>query len=256
LGTSHEGRKLPLLIIADPPVKDAAEAASKGRTIVLLVGNIHGGEVDGKEALLMLARELATSKPAILKEGLVVAIAPLFNADGNEKVSDKNRQSQAGPPEVGTRASAQALDLNRDFVKMESPEVRALVKWINEWDPAVVLDMHTTNGSFHRYLITYDGPRHPAADPKLIATAHDVLLPGVTKRLKDEKIDSFYYGLFSKDHKQWVTYPAVPRFGLQYLALRNRIALLCESYSYAPFKDRVKGSLAFARACLDEIVAK
>src|SRR5207245_4999970 len=128
LGTSVEGRKLPLLILADPPVATAEEAARSNKLVVYAQGNIHAGEVDGKEALLMLVRDLATAKERPLLKDLVLVFAPIFNADGNERISKENRRAQVGPAEgVGVRANAQGLDLNRDFVKLESPEVQALV---------------------------------------------------------------------------------------------------------------------------------
>ncbi len=248
-GTSSEGRKLPLLIVADPPVSTPREV--DGRTVVLAVGNIHAGEVDGKEALLMLARDLATGKERSLLKHFVVLIVPNFNPDGNEKLGTRNRPGQNGPPEAGLRANAQGLDLNRDFVKLESPEVRALVRLMNRWDPAVVIDTHTTNGSFHRYAITYDGPRHPAADSRLVDFVRGTLLPDVSRRLeKQDGLRSFFYGNFSRDRTRWEMYPAQPRYGVQYVGLRNRIAILSESYTYAPFRERVQASRAFVRNCL------
>src|SRR6516162_6501640 len=128
LGTSSEGRKLPLVIIADPPVATPEEAAKSKKLVVFAMGNIHAGEVDGKEALLMLARDLATAKERPLLKDLVIVFAPIFNADGNEKIAKTNRTTQAGPEDgVGVRVNAQGFDLNRDFVKLESPEVRSLV---------------------------------------------------------------------------------------------------------------------------------
>src|SRR5205814_2235909 len=176
-----------------------------------------------------------------------------FNADGNEKLG-KNRPEQNGPAEVGTRANGQGLDLNRDFVKLESPEVRALVKVMNAWDPAVLIDMHTTDGSYHRYAVTYDGPRHPAGDQRLVNAVRDGMLPDIGKRLLDgDRLHSYFYGDFSKDKKQWLTYPALPRFGIVYTGLRNRTALLCESYSHAPFRERVQASRAYALRCPEHI---
>lgn len=252
LGTTHEGRPISMLVVADPPV--AAPADVKDRTVVLLLGNIHAGEVDGKEALLMLARDLATGKNELLKD-LVLLIVPNFNADGNEKLG-KHRPLQNGPVEVGTRANAQKLDLNRDFVKLASPEVRGLVRTMNAWNPSVFIDLHSTNGSYHRYLITYDGPRHPSTDPRLVNFARSTLLPDVGKRLeKQDKVDSFFYGDFSKDHKRWESYPPLPRFGIVHAGLSNRIGILCESYMYAPFAERVRGSKAFVLRTLESIVA-
>jgi dipeptidyl-peptidase 4 len=252
-GTSHEGRKLPLLVLADPPISGPADAARTGRTTVLVFGNIHAGEVDGKEALLMLARDLATGKDRSLLKHLVVLVVPILNADGNDRMGKDNRPGQNGPPETGTRANAQGLDLNRDFVKLESPEVRALVRLINLWDPALVIDTHTTNGSFHRYTLTYDAPRHAAADSRLVSFSRDVMLPEMSRRLARENLNTFFYGNFSRDRKAWETYPALPRYGMQYLGLRNRIGILSESYSYAPFKERVRASRVFVRACLDYV---
>jgi dipeptidyl aminopeptidase/acylaminoacyl peptidase len=252
LGTSAQGRKLPLLILADPPVATPAQASARGRPIVLALGNIHGGEVDGKEALLMLARDLATRERARLKD-LVVLIAPLINADGGEKIDRANRPEQNGPADgVGERANAQGFDLNRDYIKLETPEVRAVVRAIRQWDPALIIDTHTTNGSFHRYTITYDGPRNPAVEPELVKGVRAGLLPDVGRRLEKATGDrSFFYGNFVKGHTLWEPYPALPRYGTQYAGLRHRLGILVESYSYAPYKDRILATRAFVRGCLD-----
>ena len=119
-GTSHEGRKLPLLTIADPPVATPEDARDKKKTVVLAFANIHAGEVDGKEALLALARDL-TDKPGhpLLKD-LVILLVPILNADGNERIDPKNRPGDKGPVAgAGIRENAQEFDLNRDFVKLE-----------------------------------------------------------------------------------------------------------------------------------------
>ncbi len=254
-GTSHEGRKLPLLTIADPPVSSLEEAKKQGKLVVLAFANIHAGEVDGKEALLALAREL-TEKPGhpLLKD-LVILLVPILNADGNERIDPKNRPGDKGPVEgAGIRENAQEYDLNRDFVKLESPEVRALVKLINLWDPAVIIDCHTTNGSKHRHTLTYDGPRY--LSEQLESWSRATLFPEVFNRVKEATgYEIAPYGNFSSDRTKWETYPALPRFGVQYFSLRQRIGILSESYSYASFKDRVLASLAFVKACF-EVAAK
>jgi dipeptidyl aminopeptidase/acylaminoacyl peptidase len=257
LGTTVEGRKLPLLILADPPVATPEEAARSNKLVVYFQGNIHAGEVDGKEGLMMLARDLALAKDRPLLKDLVIVIAPIFNADGNEKMSKTNRPGQVGPVEgMGVRTNAEGLDLNRDFVKLESPEVRALVHFLNKWDPAIVVDTHTTNGSHHRYTITYEGPRNLAGDAKLVAMVRDSLLPDVGRRLEQRAgYKSFFYGNFSRDRTRWETVPATPRYGIHYVGLRNRIAILSESYSYAPYRDRVLASRDFVWSILDYAAA-
>src|SRR5581483_10636078 len=111
-------------ILADPPISTPEEAARSNKLVVFAMGNIHAGEVDGKEGLMMLARDIGTSAERPLLKNLILVIAPIFNADGNERMSKTNRRGQVGPAEgMGIRANAQGFDLNRDFVKLESPEV-------------------------------------------------------------------------------------------------------------------------------------
>jgi dipeptidyl aminopeptidase/acylaminoacyl peptidase len=253
MGTSGEGRKLPLVILADPPVSSAAEAKRSGKLIVYAQANIHAGEVDGKEALQMLARDVALDAAKPLLKDLVIVLCPDFNPDGNEKIDPQHRTHQSGPAEgVGVRTNAAGLDLNRDFVKLESPEVRALVKLLNQWDPAMVIDCHTTNGSFHRYTETYDGPRHPNADG-LVRFSRDQMLPEIGRRLGEKGFPAFYYGNFAADHTRWETYEDWPRYGVQYFGLRGRLGILSESYVYASFKDRVLATREFVRLCFEYV---
>ncbi len=262
LGTSHEGKALPLLLLSDPPIADAAAAKKSGKLVVLLFGNIHAGEVDAKEALLILARELSQPAPHPLLKDLIVAIVPNFNPDGNDKMAKTNRPGQVGPEDgMGRRENGQGLDLNRDFIKLDAPETRALVAWINEWDPHVVVDGHTTNGSHHRFTITHAGPKAPAGDRRVIDYANDRLLKEVGEVLqRDSGWKSFPYGNFNREHDRWSTFAPEPRYSTNYVGLRNRIGILSESYSYATYRDRVlatrdfcKAILTFAAAQKDEI---
>lgn len=254
-GISHEGRKLPLLIISDPPVASAEEAKTAGKLVVMAFANIHAGEVDGKEALLALARDLTDKPNQPLLKDLVILLVPILNADGNDKIDPKNRHDNGPVEGAGTRENARGLDLNRDFVKLETPEVRALVKLFNTWDPLVVIDCHTTNGSKHRYTLTYDGPRYPLVRPELCSyESADInqMFAAVTKKVKlATGFDIAPYGNFSDDHTRWETYPALPRFGVQYIAARGRIGILSESYTHAPFKDRIQVTRAFVTACFE-----
>jgi dipeptidyl-peptidase-4 len=252
LGVTTEGRKLPLVILADPPLATPEEAAKSGKLVVFAMGNIHAGEVDGKEGLLMLMRDLALAKERPLLKDLVLLFVPNFNADGGDLMAKTNRTHQNGPPEVGTRENAQKFDLNRDFIKLESPEVRALVRFFNQWDPAIFIDCHTTNGSRHNHTITYDGPRHPASDAGLIDFTRDIMLPDLAVRLKKHSgYLANFYGDFDNTKTLWKTYPAQPRYGTQYYGLRNRIGILCESYVYASYRDRVLASRDFVHSCFE-----
>lgn len=249
MGTTNGGRSIPMMIVADPPVEDPGDVGR--RTTVLLFGNIHAGEVCGKEALLMMARDLAGAEGKGVLKDLVLLIAPIYNADGNEKFAADNRPGQRGPEEMGERENDQGLDLNRDYVKLESPEARGMVGVLNEWDPSVIVDTHTTNGSLHRYTITYQGPKHPATDPELLAFVRDTMLPAVDQDFEaNTDYSTFWYGNFANDHTEWTTYPDGPRYGTAYRGLRNRVAILSEAYSYASFEDRVRGTYAFCESVL------
>lgn len=256
IGTTNEGRDIPALVFSTEPVDNAAaarqQAAITGKLIVLVFGDIHAGEVAGKEALLMLARELATDADHPLFDNLILAIAPIYNVDGNERFDTNNRPGQHGPEQgMGQRANAQGFDLNRDFIKMEAPETRGLIGFMRQWDPAIVIDTHTTNGSFHRYLVTYAGPKTPTGDRELIDYVRDTMLPAVSTELEQRTgILTFPYGDFNADHTRWETYPAHARYSTSYVGMRNRIGILCEAYSYASYQERIRGSLEFVRSCL------
>ena len=252
IGKTVEGRGIPAVVIADPPVSSPADARRGNRLVVLFFGNIHSGECDGKEALLMLARELALREDEPLLKDLVVIIAPNYNADGNERVAVNNRPGQVGPTEgMGVRENAQGLDLNRDFIKLKAPETRGLVSFINEWDPAIILDAHTTNGSWHRHLITHAGPRNPAGDKAVIDYFNDTMMPAITRDLSETAgMALLPYGNFADGHAKWESFPGQARYSTTYFGLRGRLGVLSESYSYASYEDRILGTLAFCRGVL------
>ena len=257
IGKTNEGRAITTMVVADPPVTSPAEASRSGKLVVLLFGNIHAGEVDGKEALPMLVRDLVASPGHPLLKDVILIVVPNLNADGNERFAKTNRPGQIGPEEgMGQRENASGLDLNRDFIKLDAPETRALVRAVNLWDPHVIIDCHTTNGSHHRYTITYEGPKNPAGDPGILDYVRKQFLPRAGESFtKKTGLNAYFYGNFAQDHTRWTTYPATPRFGTTYLGLRNRIAILSEAYSYAPFKTRVLATRDFVYTCLEEAAA-
>lgn len=254
LGRTNEGRAIPMLVAADPPVTSLRRDPDDARLRVLLFGNIHAGEVCGKEALLALARELARDPEHPWLEDAVVVLVPNLNADGNDRMDPGNRPGQIGPEAgMGERPNAQGLDLNRDWMKLESPELRAMVALLTAWDPHLVIDTHTTNGSRHRYALTYAAPLNPSGDEPSIRYVRDRLLPAATTRLEEATgYASFFYGDFDRAHRTWTTYSADPRFGGPYRGLRGQMSVLSEAYAYATYEDRVKATLGFVRAVVDQ----
>ena len=266
-GTTVEGRALPLVVVGDVTDAGPASVMAADRVRVWLQANIHGGEVCGKEALLMLLRELVDGEHEEWLSSLILLIAPIYNADGNERMALDNRPYQLGPVGgIGTRRNAQGLDLNRDHMKLESPEARALVRAYADYDPHVVIDLHTTNGTQHAYHLTYAPPLHPNTHPAIDALLRDEWLPAVTDAVREtDGWDFYHYGNVPRaegDGPSWRTFDHRPRFNNNYVGLRNRVALISEAYAYAPFEARVAAtlrfveeSLAFAHAHAERIVA-
>ncbi|MBP6909160.1 MAG: M14 family metallopeptidase [Candidatus Saccharicenans sp.] len=257
IGTSAEGRSIPMLIISNPPVHSPLFARYLNKTVIYIQANIHAGEVEGKEASLMLARELVLNPAHPYLQNLVILIVPDLNPDGNDKINPKNRLQQPGPEKgVGVRPNGQNLDLNRDAIKLESPEMRAVVSQIiNRWDPALVLDLHTTDGAYHEETVTYSWPVNPNIDPELLAYQRDVMLPAIVKNLKDKYGTlAAPYGMFRDwrdPAKGWETFEPQPRYFTNYAGLRNRLSILDENYVHADYKTRVISCFNFLKAILD-----
>ena len=251
-GYTNEGRRLPLLVLGAPDASPEAVRAT-GKTRVYLQGNIHAGEVCGKEALLMLLRDYARGEYPAWTNDLVLIVAPIYNADGNERVDLRNRPRQHGPlGGMGQRPNAQGLDLNRDHMKLDSPEARSLVQMMTAYDPHVGVDLHTTNGTRHAYHLTYSPPLHPNTPTVIDRFLRDDWLPTITDRIKTKHgWDYYYYGNHNPRRPGWYTFDHRPRFNNNYLGLRNRMAILSEAYAYDTFEDRVMSTLWFVEEILD-----
>lgn len=257
IATSLEGRELPLLIIGNPLPKSPDDLKNDSRIVIYIQANIHAGEVEGKEASLMFARDLLKEKnPEILKN-VVLLICPLFNPDGNEKISPDNRTYQNGPVNgVGVRYNGQFLDLNRDAMKAESPEVRGvIVNVFNRWNPSVFMDCHTTDGSYHVEPTTFTWMVNPNGDNSLISYMRDRMMPEMSKTLSDKyKVENCFYGEFydmMDPAKGWVLDASEPRYMSNYFGIRNRLGILNENYVYADFKSRVNGCYNLIRSLAD-----
>jgi len=257
MAVSAEGRKIPLIVIGDPAPSSPQDLLYDDRVVVYIQANIHAGEVEGKEAALMLARDLCLKTDPEYLDQLVVLISPIFNPDGNEKISPDNRRSQIGPEEgVGVRTNGLNFDLNRDGMKLETPEVTGLVRNVmRRWDPAILLDSHTHNGSYHEEVVTFVWSLNPNGDTSLIRYMSDRLRPGINRILKD-KYDTLCipHGDFmsiSEPEKGWRPLGPQPRYLSNYFGLCNRLGILNENYPYADFRTRVYGAYHLFHALLE-----
>jgi hypothetical protein len=268
VGKTNEGRDIPFVVASRPLVSTPSDAKRLGRPIVYVQANIHAGEVEGKDALLELLRDLTISSRPNALDSIVLIAVPIYNADGNERFAPEsvNRTEQNGPDQVGTRANAQNLDLNRDYVKAEAPETRASLAMFATWDPDIFVDLHTTDGSFHGYALTYSPSLSPAAVFGGVY-ARDSLLPVLRQRMRTRYgFEVFDYGNFLSDerdlvpdtaiHQGWATYDARPRFGTNYYGVRGRIGILSEAYSHDSLQRRIASTYAFVHEILSLVAEK
>lgn len=249
-GVSPEGRKLPLVILDRHQAFSPAIARKKGKAVILIQACIHAGEPDGKDAGLLFFRELIETKSPLL-DRLTFLFIPIFNVDGHERFSRFNRINQNGPKEMGWRTNGQNLNLNRDFLKCDAPEMRHWLKLFNTWEPDFYFDCHTTDGADYQYDLTY------GAD-----TGHFLFQP--SGEWLNQCLESLKT---SMAHAQFPIFPYVefknwhdPRSGLRlgaappmlsngYASARNRPSLLLETHMLKPYKIRVDATLEIFKQC-------
>ncbi|MFA7229233.1 MAG: M14 family metallopeptidase, partial [Melioribacteraceae bacterium] len=257
IGKSIEGRDIPLIIIGKPLIQSIKNLKKEKRIVVYIQANIHAGEVEGKEAVQMLARDILLKETPNYLNDILLLVCPIFNSDGNEQINKQNRTNQNGPVNgVGVRHNGQMLDLNRDAMKVETPEVYGLIKNIlNRWDPAIMLDLHTTNGSYHTEPLTYTWMMNGNTDRKLINYMRDKMAPWLkTTIIEKYSTPNVFYGEFRdmrNPEKGWDSYAFEPRYIVNYIGLRNRLSILNENYVHADFKSRVLGCYSLLRGVLD-----
>ncbi len=261
IGKTSQGRDLPYVIASRPLVTTPAAARQTGRPVIYIQGNIHSGEVEGKEALQAVLRDLVLSpRPNVLDSVVLIAV-PNYNADGNENAAPQgtNRGSQNGPEMVGTRNTSLGMNLNRDYFKAVLPETQASLKMFTAWDPDVFVDLHTSNGSMHGYALTYSPPLNPAAVFTYPFT-RDSLLPEIRRRMREVRnYETFDYGNWSGNcgtNCVFGTYDHTPRYGTNYYGMRGRIAILSEAFSHDPFERRVKSTYAFVSEIMSVVALK
>jgi hypothetical protein len=254
-GYTFEGRALPLAVVGR--VADASPRAvrASGKLRVYIQANIHAGEVEGKEAMQALVRDIAAGQHQQWLDSMVLLVAPIYNADGNERVTLTNRGPQNGPiGGMGIRANAQGLNINRDNIKLDTPEARSMVKLLNDYDPQVMLDLHTTDGSRHAYHLTWEIPNNPAVDPAITKMAAEEWLPAVSQAIqkKDGWVLHSYGDVGGQaPDRVWTTVEDLPRYTHNYWGLRNRFGILSETYSYLTFQERIATAARFVEEILD-----
>jgi len=258
IGATPQGRTMYVAVLSKDRAFTPEEAAATGKAILLVENGIHPGEIMGKEACLALMRDiLITKKHKSLLDHVILLVVPVFNVDGHERTSPYNRANQVGPAEMGFRATAQRLNLNRDFLKADAPEMRAWIRMFLAWRPHLLIDNHVTDGADHQYATTYTITRHPNT-PELIRQWSTVeFMPRVVEQLEKDGHKICQYVILKENDPSgglW-SWAETPRFSTGYSIMHNRPGMLVEMHMLKDFRTRVVENYALMLAVLEELNA-
>jgi hypothetical protein len=245
-GKSPQGRELPLLIVDTHANFTPERVKASGNVILLIQAGIHSGEIDGKDAGLMLVRDLVMlKKQTELLDNITFLFIPIFNVDGHERSSPYNRINQNGPEEMGWRVTAQNLNLNRDFMKADSPEMQQWLTLFNSWLPDFLVDCHVTDGADYQYVVTYGLEGYDNVSTPLKNLTRDLVEPYLNKKMDEAGFPMFPYVMFRNwdDIRSGLrTGSAPPRFSTGYGVVQSRIFLLIETHMLKDYQTRVSGT--------------
>ena len=259
IGKSAEGRDIFMLIASTEKIVTATALKKSAKPLLLVQAGIHSGEIDGKDAGMMLLRDIAFGNKKHLLDNVNFLFIPILNVDGHERSSSYNRPNQRGPQNMGWRTNAQNLNLNRDYAKIDSKEIRAVINVMNEYDPLLYMDIHVTDGADYQYDITFGGhgkqgystgisnwlanTYKPLADKDLTALGH---IPGSLLTTVNDRD-------FSEGN---ILILGEPRFSDAYGDLRHMASILVENHSLKPFKQRVLGTYVLLQSTLTILATK
>lgn len=248
-GISPQGRKLNYLIVS----KHGFDLKNRTKPVIFIQNGIHSGEIEGKDACMLLLREiLVTKEKEDLLENAVLVIVPIFSVDAHERKSPYNRINQNGPTEMGWRTTAQNYNLNRDYIKADAPEMQALLNLFQKSLPDFFIDTHTTDGADYQYTITYDVTRYHNVTDNTRKLINSKFIPFAEKFVENSGfLISPYVGFIKNDAKNGIrSWVAGPRFSQGYSAIQNRPGLLIETHMLKPYKDRVFSTKALLEAVI------
>jgi len=245
-GVSPQGRTLPLLIADENGNFEQQAVRASGHVVLLVQACIHPGECDGKDAGLMFFRDIAIYKTLTgLLDHVTILFIPIFNVDGHERFGPYNRINQNGPREMGWRTTAQNLNLNRDYLKADAPEMKDWLALFQKWLPDFFVDIHVTDGADYQYVVTYSVETAGNMDTALTKWMKDYFVPLFRKRLDKSGYPAFPYVSFRKwydPRSGLINRAASPRFSQGYTAVQNRIGILIENHMLKDYRTRVTGT--------------
>lgn len=255
MGTSLQGRDIWMVIASANKAFTATAMQAEGKPLLLVHAGIHAGEIDGKDAGLMLLRDMtvAGKRKQLLNQANLLFI-PILNVDGHERSSQFNRINQRGPEQMGWRTNARNQNLNRDFTKLDTRGVRALIKVINLWQPDLYLDLHVTDGADYQYDITFGGNGRQGWSPAIGNWIEDVYRPAISAALSDNGHEpgGLIFAANGKDMQDgFLTWVGDPRYSNGYGDAIHLPTVLVENHSLKPYKRRVLGTYVLLAATLE-----
>ena len=243
-GISPEGRPMKALVVSTSGALDTASARQRGLPVVLIQGGIHAGEIDGKDAGFWALREILDGQVAKgVLDNLVWVFVPVFSVDGHERFGAWNRPNQRGPEEMGFRTTAQGYNLNRDYLKADAPEMQAMLRLIDEWDPLVEVDLHVTDGAKFEHDVSIQVEPLHAGDPELRKVGRAWRDAVIADLARQGSLPLPYYPSFKVDDDPSSGFDdgvPPPRFSHGYFWLRNRMGMLVETHSWKTYPVRVQ----------------
>ncbi len=255
-GKTGEGRDLKIVIASKDGVFDPAAIHTSGRAILLVQNAIHAGEMDGKDSCLALLRDIVITKTrAALLDHVVFVFIPVYNIDGHERRSAYNRINQNGPEIAGWRGNGTNNNLNRDYMKADTPETRAFLKMFHRWMPDFFVDDHVTDGADFQYDVTFYADATPDVNPGIAHWLGDEVSPELERQVDAAGHLAFPSLIDLKDEtdpaKGLVAFGNPPRFSTGQMILENRPGLLVEIHMLKDYKTRVTGNYEILRALLE-----
>lgn len=246
MGESDYG--LPIYVCIVNGAQDSLKTFAKARTsTTLLVNNaIHAGEPDGVNAcLIWLDNWIKNGKKT--KDLPVIAFIPAYNVGGMMNRSSNSRANQNGPEEYGFRGNAQNLDLNRDFIKMDSKNAFTFATIYHALDPDVFVDTHVSNGADYQYTLTYISSMKERLAPSLRSLTYEKVIPSLTTTLKKKKWDLFPYVELLKETPEegMHAFNDLPRYAMGYASLFDAVSFTVETHMLKPFPQRVQATYDF-----------
>ncbi|HYW44649.1 MAG TPA: M14 family zinc carboxypeptidase [Bryobacteraceae bacterium] len=257
IGTTPEGRTLIALVVSKDRAFTPEAAARANKVVIMIQSGIHAGEIEGKDTVLMLVRDMTVGKRfAGWLDHAIFVIIPVFNVDGHEYFSPYHRPSQNGPKSTGLRANAQRLNLNRDYIKADTPEMRAWLRIFNTWNPDFLFDNHVTDGSDFQYDVTWDMARNQDIAEPAGAWVRERFVPELDKRMAaDGHLVAPYGALRSiNGRREFFMEVFSPRYSHLYAAVENRPSLLVETHSLKAAKTRAWANYDIMRHAIDTIL--